>query len=309
MLNVMKTLIAEDDAVTRRMLEATLTKWGYTVVMATDGQEAWRILQQEDPPRLAVLDWMMPEMSGLEICRLIRQRPTAAYIYLILLTVMSQKENIIAGMEAGADDYIVKPFEAQELKMRLRAGQRIIDLQDSLLTVQKKLQHEASHDLLTDLWNHATIMGILDQECNRAARSGQAVGVMMADLDNFKQINDTHGHLVGDRVLREVSARLRGSIRSYDAAGRYGGEEFLVVLPDCRQPAAAVQTAEDICHRIAGQPIVAPTGPLTVTISVGLAIGRLPAVLQPEMLINAADQALYQAKRQGKNQVVLAAAS
>ena len=229
-------LIADDSPVSRRLLEAVLRSWGYAVTTVPSGTAAWEVLQRPDAPRLAILDWMMPGHSGPEVCALVRQRqlePNSVYTYIILLTSRNEKEDLIAGMEAGADDYLIKPFDNNELKVRLGPGQRIVHLQRQLIEAQDALREQATRDSLTRLWNRHAIWEILTRELARSQREGVPLGLVLGDLDHFKQVNDTFGHMAGDAVLREISIRLNTSIRSYDAAGRYGGEEFLIVLPGC----------------------------------------------------------------------------
>jgi len=192
---------------------------------------------------MVILDWMMPGLEGIELCRRIRSEQTGPYKYVLLLTGKDSKADIVAGLEAGADDYLTKPFDVNELHARVRAGQRILQLQDALLSVHTKLQFQSAHDHLTGLWNHGAINSLLQRETQRSARLGRPVGVMMADLDHFKRINDTYGHQTGDAVLREVPARMLASVRNYDYVGRYGGEEFLIVLAECTASALAT-TAE-----------------------------------------------------------------
>lgn len=300
----MSVLIADDSPVSRRLLEAVLKKWGYQVISVASGAEAWEILQKEDSPQIAILDWMMPGHSGPEVCSLVRQQGRRQYTYIILLTSRHEKEDLIAGMESGADEYLVKPFDNNELKVRLGPGRRIIELQAELLQAQEALREQAMRDALTQLWNRRAIFEILRREMARCRREGTALGVALADLDKFKSINDTYGHLAGDTVLREVAGRIGGSIRPYDAAGRYGGEEFLLILPGCGDQ-EAVHTAERMRQTIEAAPVVLPDGELPVTASFG--VTSLPGGYEgtPESLVRLADEALYQAKSQGRNRSVL----
>lgn len=297
----MRVVAAEDNPVFQSMLKTMLTKWGYEAVIARSGTEAWRILESADAPRLAVLDWMMPGMDGLEICRRLRSANREPYVYILLLTARTEAADLIEGMNAGADDYLTKPFNAHELRVRLLAGRRILDLQEELLRTREALREQATHDGLTGLLNRNSILEKLDEELSRAARAGTPVSVLMADLDRFKSINDTHGHLVGDAVLREAARRLKSAARRYDSVGRYGGEEFLIVLPGCDASHAATQ-AERIREAIGATPLLAPAQPIPVTVSVGVSCSSHCA---PESLVREADEALYEAKGEGRNRVVV----
>jgi diguanylate cyclase (GGDEF)-like protein len=283
------------------MLKTMLTKWGYQAVIARSGTEAWRVLESADAPRLAVLDWMMPGMDGLEICRRIRSANREPYIYILLLTARTESQDLIQGMDAGADDYLTKPFNAHELRVRLHAGRRILDLQEALLKAREALREQATHDGLTGLLNRTGILEKLDEELSRASRTGTPVSVLMADLDLFKSINDTCGHLVGDAVLREAARRLRSAARRYDSVGRYGGEEFLIVLPGCNTADAAVQ-GERMREAIGATLFEVPSHPFLVTASLGVACSTQCA---PDALVREADDALYLAKAQGRNRVVV----
>jgi len=296
----MRVLAAEDNPVFQSMLRTMLTKWGYQPVIARSGTEAWRILEGEDAPRLAVLDWMMPGVDGVEICRRVRGANREPYIYILLLTARTESQDLIEGMDAGADDYLTKPFNAHELRVRLHAGRRILDLQQELLKTREELRQQATHDGLTGLLNRSTILEALDDEISRAARAVRPVSVIMADLDRFKSVNDTYGHLAGDAVLREAARRLKASARCYDLVGRYGGEEFLIVLPGCDASDAAGQ-AERMRNAIAGAPFITPSQPLPVTVSLGVASS---SHCPPDALVRLADDALYEAKAGGRNRVV-----
>jgi two-component system cell cycle response regulator len=301
-----RVLIAEDDPVSRRALEATLLKWGYEVVTCSDGAEAWQVLQSPDSPQLAILDWMMPGMDGAQICQEVRKRRKVPYVYLVMLTAKNQREDILVGLEAGADDYLVKPFNSLELKGRLRSGRRILDLQSELISAQDSLRYQATHDPLTGLWNRSGILSILNRELARASRVQSHLSVIMIDLDHFKDINDTLGHLAGDAVLQETARRMRGSLRSYDEIGRHGGEEFLVVAPGSTS-ADASRLAERLCRFICENPIVVGADQIvTVCASMGVASNSECGNVNEDKLLRVADMALYRAKRQGRNRVELA---
>jgi two-component system, cell cycle response regulator len=302
-------LIAEDDLLFRRIIERWFERWDYRVTVVENGLDAWDVLQKEDAPQLAILDWMMPGIDGLELCRKIRSREQGPYRYVLLLTARDDKHDVVAGLEAGADDYLTKPFEVDELRARVRAGKRILDLQAALLHARDELQSVAAHDSLTALWNRGAILDLLRGEISRRKRSLDALGVIMADIDHFKKINDTHGHLVGDAVLQEVARRLALSLRRYDSVGRYGGEEFLLVLPACNAP-NSLTSAERLRHCIADQPVQTSAGQIPVTLSLGVASVEQGEKETPdcEAFLRRADEALYVAKDRGRNRVETAAA-
>lgn len=294
-----RVLIADDSAPSRLLLRKTLTRWGYEVVTANDGAEAWNILSAEDAPTMAILDWEMPEMTGPQVCRNVRDTLRKPYTYLLLLTSKDTKEETVEGMNAGADDYIVKPFNEHELQVRLRAGKRIIDLQRDLLKAQEELRERANKDLLTMLPNRSAIAAALDHEVARGHRDHRSVGVILLDIDHFKRINDTYGHFAGDAVLRETAARLRSNMRQYDQVGRYGGEEFLAVLPNCDLDAACHQ-AERLRIRLNETPILVDGVELSVSASFGVTVTDV-SEHNPEVFVRVADEALYKAKANGRN--------
>jgi two-component system, cell cycle response regulator len=297
-----RVLAAEDNPVLQTMLRNMLKHWGYEVVIARDGKQAWEILRSDNAPRLAILDWMMPGMDGVEVCRHVRAAAREPYIYIVLLTARTQSADLVQGMEAGADDYLTKPFAAPELRVRLRAGVRILDLQQELLATREALRVEATHDGLTGLLNRTAVMEALQAELDRSSRGRQPISVMLGDLDYFKKINDTYGHLVGDAVLSESARRMKAAIRSYDSLGRYGGEEFLFVLPGCGAQDAALQ-AERIRETIGSMAFSNTVASLTVTCSIGVASRDVPGIGHTDELVREADLALYEAKRLGRDRV------
>ena len=292
----MKVLIADDDPVSLLLLESTLADWGYEVTVARDGIAAWEALRGALAPPIAVLDWMMPGLDGVEVCRKVRHESDAPYVYLIMLTGKTDTRDIVQGMEAGADDYLSKPVDEQELQVRLRAGRRIVELQEALRT-------QATRDALTGVWNRGAILKILERELNRSVREGASVGVVLADIDHFKRINDTLGHLTGDVVLQEMTTRMGAALRPYDALGRYGGEEFLIVLPGC-DTAGTLTVAERVRTRISETPVQTPGGVVDVTGSLGAATTDGCPSTSPSALIQLADLALYRAKSAGRNRAL-----
>ena len=299
----MKILVADDDPINRRLLEAFLVKNDYEVILARDGQQAWDILRLPDSPQLAILDWSMPGMDGTQICRELRRQTDRGYVYVLLLTSMSREIEMLEGLEAGADDYLTKPFKGPELKARLRTGRRILALQEQLLSANTALHYQLAHDALTGAFSRAAIMEKLRMELTRSRREKTTVGILMADLDRFKEINDTYGHLAGDQILREAAKRMRASVRPYDAVGRCGGEEFLIVMPGC-DAASAMNRAEELRKAIGDTPVEIPEEKVSLTISLGVSVGADPDDV--ELLLRAADNALYEAKNLGRNRVALA---
>ncbi|HXO19658.1 MAG TPA: diguanylate cyclase [Thermoanaerobaculia bacterium] len=302
----MRILVADDDPVSHRRLESAVVRLGHEVVGVADGAEALAALLRPDGPRLAILDWMMPGLDGLEVCRAVRQR-AAPYVYVILLTARDRREDMVSGLDAEADDFLTKPFDALELRARLRSGERVVELQEGLLRAQDALRVQATHDHLTGLWNRPMILDQLGREVHRCARGGGALTVVLADLDHFKLINDTYGHDAGDAVLKQAAERMRSELRDCDFLGRYGGEEFLLVLPGC-DAAAATQVAGRVRARLAAEPLCAGKLRLAVSVSLGVATTSAPAA-EPDALIKAADCALYRAKARGRNRVEAVAAA
>lgn len=256
-------------------------------------------------PRLALLDWVMPELDGPGVCREVRKRREQSYVYMILLTSKESKEDVVAGLESGADDYLTKPFDPEELKARLRTGLRILYLEDRLVQAREAMRFQATHDGLTGLWNRSMIMDLLGRELARSRREQVSTSIVMCDLDHFKNVNDTYGHLSGDDVLKETSKRLLASVRSYGFVGRYGGEEFLVVLNNCN-PAFALARAEEIRKAISQRLVPTTSGLVPLTMSLGLLISHEWWCQPVEELLREADGALYAAKAAGHNCVKIA---
>lgn len=295
----MRVLIADDSATSRAVLRSVLTGWGYEVVTARDGQEALDLLAKPDAPPLVILDWVMPHVTGPEVCRRVRETLREPYTYILLLTSKGSKIETVEGLDAGADDYIVKPFDEHELQVRLRAGKRIIDLQIDLLRAREELRERAEKDLLTMLPNRSAIFSALEREIARCNRDERTVGVILLDIDHFKKINDTYGHFAGDAVLRETAMRLRSNTRPYDQVGRYGGEEFLVVLPNCDLPQAQHQ-AERMKAKLGDSPMVVDGVEMRVTASFGVTVSD-GSERHSDVFVRVADEALYRAKAAGRD--------
>jgi two-component system, cell cycle response regulator len=301
----MKILVAEDDTLSRVMLQKSLERAGYEVIAVNNGERSIAALHAEDPPRLALLDWVMPEKDGIEVCREIRSHRERPYTYLILLSSKESKREIVEGLEAGADDYLTKPYDEEELKARLRTGERILELEDRLVEARENMRFQATHDPLTSLWNRGVIEEFLGREIRRSRRENSCTVVMLCDVDHFKQVNDQFGHNIGDDVLRELARRLQRSVRSYDMVGRFGGEEFLVILNRC-DPGTAMTRAENLRAMVAKQPFQTRANPLAITISVGVALSCDFLQENPDEILAAVDEALYAAKNAGRNCVCMA---
>ncbi len=302
----MRVLIADDDRTIVRILQRVLADTGLEVLVAGSGAEAWDILTAPNPPRIAVLDWLMPEPTGIELCQRIRERGNHNYTYVIVLTARLSNADIRAGFDAGADDYVVKPFNLEEFKCRVMAGRRIIELQDQLIAAQRELEFQATHDQLTGLLNRRAMLPILEQHATAARRLKTEVSVMLLDIDHFKKINDTWGHFAGDEVLRQVSNRIKNTLRVSDAVCRYGGEEFLCVLPETTIPHPII-AGERVREAIALEPVAFEGHLIPVTASVGVARYHLDQNLTVQQLLARADEALYRAKQSGRDRVVVAA--
>jgi two-component system, cell cycle response regulator len=297
----MKIMIVEDDAITRRILESSLKKWGYEVISVIDGSAAWEIMRNPNAPSLVISDWMMPNMDGVELCKKIRAIEKAEYTYFILLTTKTEKKDIIEGLESGADDFIVKPFDHEELKSRVKIGKRIIRLEQRIIQL-------ANTDFLTGIMNRRAFMARLEEEVSRSVRHKKGLTVIIADIDHFKKINDSYGHQSGDLVLQKFAGKLSESSRSYDFVGRYGGEEFIVCLPETSIEQAGL-IAERMRGEIAGLKINLPdnsSAPVSVTASFGIASCAMNCFGNIDSIIKLADDALYRAKDEGRNRVCLA---
>jgi two-component system, cell cycle response regulator len=262
-------------------------------------------LKLSDAPRMALLDWMMPGQNGVDVCRALRKFRPEPYTYILLLTAKDAKESVVEGLESGADDYLTKPFNPQELKARIRVGLRLLDLEDNLVQAREAMRFKATHDILTGAWNRGAILETLDREVSRFQREHHSLGILIADVDHFKAVNDTYGHQAGDTVLRDIAKRLQMAVRQYDTGGRYGGEEFLILLPGCDGSDTRLK-AERLRDAISREPIETSAGNLTVAISVGgVATADWPKD-SADQFLHMADLALYRAKREGRNRTAMA---
>jgi diguanylate cyclase (GGDEF)-like protein len=295
-------LIAEDNAVSRKLLEKNLTHAGHEVVTARNGREALEIFRKTFFP-MVLTDWMMPEMDGLALCHAIRSYVSPGYVYIVFLTAKDSKDDIIAGLDAGADDYLTKPFHPTELMARLKTGKRILELERSLKTANEEIRILSITDPLTGSFNRGYMTGHLPEEISRAKRYGHPMSLIMCDIDRFKKVNDHWGHIAGDSVLRLIADCIKEAMRNdIDWAARYGGEEFLVVLPETAHEGARV-VAERLRNIVAEKPFRIGNEDVTITASFGLATFDPATDKTPssEALINEADECLYQAKKAGRN--------
>lgn len=307
----MKVLVVEDDVTTRLLLSGTLRKWGYEVTTCADGEDAWEEVKKRET-RLVITDWEMPRLDGAGLCKRIRTQLGSTYVYVLLLTNYKDADHIVQGLSAGADDFISKPFNPLELQARMAVGQRILLLQDDLVEKHRELERLnqqlariAATDALTQLGNRRSFDEALARAHSLALRHGRAYGVLMADLDHFKSINDRFGHAIGDKVLAEVSAAFRNATRSEDELFRYGGEEIVILT---REQTTAGLTS--LCDRLttaaaAVRITSADHVPVAITVSVGAALYDGRERVEGTLLVGRADDALYRAKHAGRNRFVL----
>jgi diguanylate cyclase (GGDEF)-like protein len=314
----MKILIAEDDPVSNRLLQATLVSWGHEVVSTTNGKDAWRILQQQDTPLLAILDWVMPEIEGVDVCRRVRQEISDVPVYLILLSAKSSKENLIEGLDAGADDYLTKPFDRHELRVRLKTGARIVELQKNLHDRVKELEEaiierqraeEALRNLsltdpMTGLYNYRGFFTLAEHQARIARRTGQSSLLLYADMDGLKRINDTFGHADGSVAISKIGEVLRKTFREYDIVARLGGDEFAVLASN-----VSAWEVEGILERLNGN-LRAYNDEANQPWALGLSIGAI--MMDPreettiEEQIERADKAMYKDKQKKRAELQVA---
>jgi two-component system, cell cycle response regulator len=301
-IRMLKVLVAEDDSFSNIQLKKLLLRWGYDIVAAFDGEEAWQILQQEKAPQIAILDWMMPKMEGLEVCRRLREREKdgARYTYVIMLSARGEKQDIVTGMNMGADDYIVKPFDKEECRARLQAGQRIVEKLEALHVANKRLLLMSRLDPLTGAMSRNAILDDLDMALYRAVREKKSLSVALVDVDSLKEVNSQYGRTAGDLILQASVRRIHSSLRRTDSFGRYGGDEFLVILLG-----ASLDSGQIVCRRIQntmnemGVPFNGKT--LSVTVSQALAVWDGKAGLGE--LLDCLERKLADTKDNGENRL------
>ena len=301
----MKVLIADDCPSTLEVLRVSLAKWGYEPMVVSDGEQALRVLKSPAGPRLALLDWSMPKLEGIAVCRELRKRTENAlnYTYIIVLTAKDGEENLVEALESGADDYLTKPVSTRELKLRVRAGERVIELQDRVVRMNRKLALVSTHDNLTNSLNRNAVMDRLKQEVERAARTKRHLSYLTIDIDQLEEVNDVYGFRVGDEILKQTAGRFRNAVRSYDIVGRIGGEEFAVVLPDTELEMGAGM-AERLRCCIHNQPFLIDDELVSLTISIGVA-STSEEDFDRKRIVNGAEKALRQSKVDGGNRVLM----
>lgn len=306
-----RILVVDDHPDNVEIIDARLSSRGYLIETASNGQEALEKVHA-NPPHLILLDVMMPLMDGFEVSRRIKRDPSLPFVPIILVTARGETEDKVEGLDAGADDYLTKPVNFPELEARVRSMLRIKKLQDELDGKNRQLE-EANRQLrllsitdgLTGLFNHRHVHELLREEYERSKRSGEALAVAMMDLDRFKLLNDTHGHPTGDIILSETARLLKENAREVDMIGRYGGEEFIAILPGADED-AALQFAERVREAVEGFEFHHEGKRIRMTVSAGVASARAAELRLPDDLIKFADRALYDAKDSGRNRVVRA---
>ena len=297
----MKILLAEDDPGSRRLVNVHLSAAGYEVIEAEDGQLAWELFQR-DTFHIVITDWMMPKMDGPTLIHNIRSNGHKSYTYIIMLTAIDDKPKVVMGLEAGADEYLTKPFDSRELIARVASGERILKLEEQLTQARHEMETLAMHDGLTGMFNRRAIEEYIEAELDLARRKGRPLSVILLDIDHFKAVNDQYGHSIGDHTLQQLAGILPRNLRQYDRIGRWGGDEFIVILPDTKI-SEAFMIADRMRITTAETKLSLENGEYyTVQISLGVACasGSYPSL---KKLVDAADLAMYQAKQAGRNHV------
>jgi diguanylate cyclase (GGDEF)-like protein len=306
-----RILVVDDHPDNVEIINVRLSSRGFEIETATNGEEALQKVH-ENPPHLILLDVMMPLMDGYEVSRRIKNDDSLPFIPIILVTARDSTQDKVDGLDAGADDYLTKPVNFPELEARVRSMLRIKRLQDELdqknrelELVNKRLRKLSVTDGLTELFNHRHIHELLHEEFERTKRSGEPMAVAMMDLDRFKLVNDTYGHPTGDVILYETADILRQTVREIDMVGRYGGEEFIAILPGANEDDAA-HFAERVRQAVANHVFQDEANEVRMTMSGGVASFPDADTDHPDLLIKRADEALYAAKEGGRNQILRA---
>jgi diguanylate cyclase (GGDEF)-like protein len=297
----MKILLTEDSVVYRHLLCTQLAEWDYSVQAVSDAESALPIISAAAAPMVLLIDWELPGMSGLDLVCEVRRLPLKHYAYVIVLTARDDKADLVAGLNAGADDYLVKPFHVEELRARLQVAMRTLALHEELVNANEQLESLAAHDPLTDLLNRRALMSAFHRERVRALRTQSLMTLVMCDIDYFKQVNDRYGHAVGDEVIKLVARALQDSSRGSDLLARMGGDEFLLVLPGA-DAAGGVTFARRVRQRIEHRKELRD-----IPISVSFGIAAMDVEQSEEIAMAKADAALYAAKHEGRDRYIVAA--
>jgi two-component system, cell cycle response regulator len=300
-----RILIADDDLTSRLVLGGVLRKHGHSVVATEDGTAAWEAMRLPDAPAMAILDWEMPGLSGVEVCRLVRGLQSDRPPYLIILTSRGEKTDIVAGLEAGADDYLAKPFDPGELRARVGVGRRVVELQARLREAHEAVAYEAMHDPLTGVLNRRAFGDVLARALSEERRHHEGLALGICDVDEFKKVNDGLGHQVGDEVICEIVRIITATLRGHDVLSRFGGDEF-VLLAERIAPGDVEALFDRIRAAVSAGPIATRAGILRITISFGVGVWRDGETAND--LLAKADAALYRAKSDGRDRVRLVGA-
>lgn len=299
-----RILIADDERVSRTLLMRVVESWGYRTVEADNGDAAWAILNGPDPPRIAIIDWMMPGLDGVQICHRLQNRTEAPLIYTILLTSKADDQALVHALEQGAHDFQSKPPNPGELRARLLVGRRLVESDDRLTESLARMEQMAATDSLTGAANRRNFIQLAEREIYRLQRSRSPLALLVIDIDRFKAINDTHGHVAGDAALCHLVAVCQLSLRRTDIIARFGGDEFVILLPEC-DPPTAIHTAQRLREAIHSTPVPDKGGPFTISVTIGVA--TCPAgnhkLEDIDVMLRLADEALYEAKDAGRNRV------
>jgi two-component system cell cycle response regulator len=297
-----RVLIADDDRISCKLLSSLLTKWGYQAETVHNGLDAQRELLKPDGPQLAILDWVMPGLDGIQVIRTLRATPRKSYTYILLLTSKGAKADVLAGLDAGADDYLKKPYDTRELRARLGVGARILGLETQLASALETTEYRGTHDSLTGLYTRKAIIELLHQTVLHCEGEGRRVSLLLVDIDHLKTINETYGQSAGDMVIKQLAPKMASPLRPHDSVGRFGGEQYLIVAPNCPINHAMV-VAVRLCQTVAREKFLIEKFAVQVTVSIGVSSIRR-SVLDVNQVLQEADSALREAKSKGRNRAV-----